>query len=172
MIKEIVQVWDPMLFEIAKEVESLKDLETIDCIQDLKDTLENTWRGVWLAAPQIGRSLRIFIIHPRPTSNYPTQKDEWKIIIINPKIIARSEEVVVWYEWCLSISSQNWEWMMRAKVPRYKWVQAMYTNEWWEYITRHFEWFASIIFQHEYDHLDWILFLERVEDWKSLRSDR
>lgn len=168
MILPIVQVWDEILTKIS---DSVIDLSShLDFIKDLMQTLQSTWRWVWLAAPQVWVSLRIFVMHPRPTSSYPDQLNEWTIVVINPVLVAVSKDIVTGYEWCLSISSQNGQWMLRAEVPRHKRIDVKYQNETWEFVEKRLEWLASIIFQHEYDHLEWILFLSRVQKRESLTS--
>lgn len=169
MILPILQVWNDIL---TKKCVAIQDIAShFLFIEDMKKTLINTRGGVGLAAPQVGKSLRIFLMHPRPTNSYPDEIDEWLHVIINPEIVTFSSEKVEWYEWCLSISSQAWPWNLKAIVPRYRWIDVKYIDETWKSIQKRLEWFAAIIFQHEYDHLEWVLFLSRVEKWESLKSE-
>lgn len=169
MILSIIQVWDEIL---TKKCIDIKDISShLSFIEDMKKTLINTWNWVGLAAPQVGKSVRIFLMHPRPTSSYSNEVDEWLQVIINSKILAASAEKVTWYEGCLSISSQAWQWSLKAEVPRHRWIDVKYQNEEWTIIQKRLEGFASVIFQHEYDHLEWVLFLSRVENWNSLKSE-
>jgi peptide deformylase len=170
MILPIVQVWEKILIQVATPVEDIGEIKAL--IGDMKDTLSATWWGVGLAAPQVWVWLRVFVMHPRPTQNYPDEQDQWVQVIINPHILNSSTIVVSWYEWCLSISSQNGQGMLRAQVPRHERIEVTYMDENWNEYTKKLDWFAAIIFQHEYDHLEWMVFLERVENWSSLRSSK
>lgn len=168
MILPIIQVWDPILTSVAKTIEDIASYYIF--IVDIKETLSDTGNWVWISAPQVWESIRLFLMHPRPTKKHPDQVDEWLTVVINPEIVAMSDEMTVGREGCLSISSQNGSWMLTTEVPRHQRVDVRFQSEQWEWIERRFEGFAAIIFQHEYDHLKWVLFLSRVVDWKSLRS--
>ena len=118
-----------------------------------------------LAAPQIFHSYQILIISSKPNERYPHapfMKDE---IIINPKIIKKSKKKEKGWEGCLSIPA------IRAQVPRYKKIKVKYTTINNEEKTQLFEDFIARVFQHEYDHLKGLVYLDRVEDTKDIISE-
>jgi peptide deformylase len=118
--------------------------------------------GVGIAAPQIWVNKRICIIHSRPIPTYPNVQDRGPEALINPSIISHGDEVLQDREGCLSIPG------IRAKVPRRKDIEIQYTDRHNQQHTMKLWDFTARIFQHEYDHLDGILFLDRVTDVNSL----
>ena len=158
----ITQMGNPILRHVCKEVKDIMSPEVQSIITDLIDSLNNSatpWVGI--AAPQIWVDARIFIIHSRPTPNYPDLEERGPEAIINPSILSHGEEVIEDREWCLSTP---W---IRAKVPRRKDIQVAYKNKNNISQTISLSWFTARIFQHEYDHLDWILFIDKVIDKNS-----
>lgn len=158
MILDIHQIGDPILTKKALPIVNIEDYWSL--IADMIETLEYSWVG--LAAPQVGQSVQLFIIRQKPTSNYPHLEDTGPQVIINPIIHSHSNEQEEDREWCLSIPD------LRGKVPRRKRVEATYQNESWQRIEKRFNEFESRIFQHEYDHLQGIFFLEQMNWFSSL----
>ncbi len=87
------------------------------------------------------------------------------IVIINPKMRSHSQEIVKDWEGCLSIPS------IRGLVPRYKSIEVEFTNSNGQLEQREFSDFPARIFQHEYDHLEGKVFLDRVESSLEIISD-
>ena len=124
-------------------------------IQDMYETMQKA-EGVGLAAPQIGHSIRMFVIDLDVLSNdYPQYKD-YLHAFINPQIIEESEETEVMEEGCLSIPG------IHEAVRRPRSIHVRYIDE---NLQEHDEWidgYAARVFQHEYDHLDGKLFIDHL----------
>lgn len=167
MILSITEIWDPILRKKTRDINLwlLNDYQKF--FDNMIETLEIAW-WVWLAAPQVMSLDSVFVIWVKPTKNYPNHKDNWAEVIINPSITLTSDEMIEWREWCLSIpwsTSTTW---LKWKVPRYKRINVEYYSRKWEKIARKLSWFEAIVFQHEYDHLQGIMFLDRMETLDSL----
>lgn len=163
--QEITNMGNPILREKCEEVTDILWTETQQIIDDLIDSLNNSATpGVGIAAPQIWINKRIFIIHSRPTPNYPDLKERGPEAIINPSIENHGEEIIEDWEGCLSIPG------IRAKVPRWKDIDVHYTDRHGVSQRMRLTDFTAKIFQHEYDHLDWILFIDRVTDKDSFMT--
>ncbi len=152
MIKEIVKIGDDVLRQIAKSAENNE--KTQEIIQDLKDTLLSVENGAGLAAPQIGESLRVFV-----TRNYKQNNSRKNILIfINPEIIEYSELTIQIPDGCLSIPN------ISDFTTRSSFIKVKYLNENFEQIEEELSGFQSVVFQHEFDHLNGILFIDRVSE--------
>lgn len=158
MIQKIVTVKDPILRLKSKEVQNL-DKKIFNLIKDLKDTLiiQKDPIGVGLAAPQIGKSLRMFAIKPKETVK----------IIINPQVISVSkkakelmEEHTKLMEGCLSLPN------LYGPLKRPDSIKVNYLNEKGDKITSLFDGFEAQIIQHEIDHLEGVLFTDRLLEQK------
>ncbi len=158
MIQKIVTVKDPILRLKSKEVQNL-DKKLFNLIKDLKDTLiiQKDPIGVGLAAPQIGKSLRMFAIKPKEAVK----------IIINPQVISVSkkakelmEEHTKLMEGCLSLPN------LYGPLKRPDSIKVNYLNEKGDKITSLFDGFEAQIIQHEIDHLEGVLFTDRLLEQK------
>ncbi|MCR4900555.1 MAG: peptide deformylase [Treponema sp.] len=144
MILEVVKLGEDILRQKAQPVPEVND-EIRQLAQDMFETME-AYDGVGLACPQIGKSLRMFVL---------TADDDIKRVFINPQIIQTSSEMSDYDEGCLSIP-QVYETITRpAKVT----VQAL--NEKGRPFTLEADGLLARIIQHEYDHLDGILYIDR-----------
>lgn len=162
-ILEIAQLGNPILYKSAKEIKNIN--EELDFINDMKTTVEEA-NGVGIAAPQVYESKRIFIIASKPNIRYPNAPEMKPTAIINPKIISNSDEIEKDWEGCLSIPG------LRGLIPRHHWLKAEYFTEFGETKTEFFKGFVARIFQHELDHLNGVLFLDRVSSNKDLLSEK
>ena len=144
MILEVVKLGEDILRQKAQPVPEVND-EIRQLAQDMFETME-AYDGVGLACPQIGKSLRMFVL---------TADDDIKRVFINPQIIQTSSEMSDYDEGCLSIP-QVYETITRpTKVT----VQAL--NEKGRPFTLEADGLLARIIQHEYDHLDGILYIDR-----------
>lgn len=160
----IVQIGDPVLRRRAKEltVEEILSPKIQQLIEDMKETMRAA-PGVGLAAPQIGESLQIAVIEDMDqsflTKEQIAEREEWPVafhVIINPKITLDETEQRAFFEGCLSVPR------MRGIVPRARkvWVECL--NERAEPVTIEAEgWYARIL-QHEIDHLQGTLLIDRA----------
>ncbi len=161
---EIAELGNPILRKKAHRIESIDDY-----LRDLSANLIYTVKqvsGVGLAAPQVGKSLRLFIMHSRPNARYPNATTTKPIIVINPEIIEVSSEKSLDWEGCLSIPG------IRGLVPRHKTIKARFIDISGTLIQRTFHGFLARIFQHEYDHLNGIVFLDRLESTKDIVTEK
>ncbi len=154
MIYPIVVYGHPVLRKVAVEID--KDYEGLQqLIEDLFETLLSS-EGIGLAAPQIGKSIRIFIVDGEPASEDEPELADFKKVFINAHITEKSGDFLPMNEGCLSIPH------LREEVIREARIKINYYDEKWEYHDEVYEGYKARIIQHEYDHLDGILFTDRV----------
>ncbi len=154
MIKPIYIYGSPILRKTAQEITpeypNLKEL-----LEDMFETMSHS-EGIGLAAPQIGLPIRIFVIDASPLEDeHPDMKD-FKRVFINAKILERTGDPVSYSEGCLSIPN------IREDVERPESILISYVDENFTPHEERFEGIAARIIQHEYDHLDGILFTDMV----------
>ena len=125
----------------------------------MKDTMLEEG-GVGIAAPQIGCNKRVIIFGFEENSRYPNEKSVPFTILINPAYKILSNEMVDAWEGCLSVPG------LRGLVPRYNQIEYSGYDPEGNLITRIAEGFHARVVQHEYDHLDGILFPQRLKDLK------
>lgn len=164
MILPIIAYGNPVLKKKAKAITAdYKDLDLL--IANMYQTMYNA-NGVGLAAPQIGLSIRLFVLDLSPFSEDEefNKKDKelenYKRIFINP--IKVKEEGVGWVfnEGCLSIPN------IRGDVSRKETITIRYTTQDWEEKEETFSGIKARVIQHEYDHLEGILFTEKLSSLK------
>lgn len=150
---------NPILRRVAKQLSDaeIKSKSTKELISNMYATLENKKYGVGLAAPQIGESLAIIVIDTKPT---PTRPDlvRQKLTLINPEIIKTYGVKTGMWEACISGSK------LYGKAMRHRKVKLSWKDETAEIHEKDFDGFTANVIQHEVDHLNGILFVDRVED--------
>lgn len=151
----IAQLGNPVLRKIAEPVENVKDKLIQSLIDDLINQALNS-EGVGIAAPQVSQSYRIFILSSHPNSRYPDAPKMEPQAMINPSILSHSEEMIDAWEGCLSVPNY------RGLVPRYKCIIVEYLNREGNPEQKMLTDFIARIFQHELDHLNGIVFLDRA----------
>lgn len=161
----VAQLGHPPLRQKAKEVRNINDEKVQKLIDDLISTVMDV-DGVGIAAPQVYKSLRIFIVASHPNPRYPNAPKMKPTAIINPKILGKSKKIVKDWEDCLSIPG------IRGLIPRAFEIKVSYKTRMGKTVTRKFNDFVARIFQHEYDHLEGIVFLDRVESTKDIITDK
>ncbi len=163
MILPIVAYGDPVLKKKAEEIE-----EDYEGLQELIDNMFETMyaaQGVGLAAPQIGLSIRLFIVDAAPFGDDEDDEDAQKVkdlkeVFINAEIIEQSGEEWLFQEGCLSIPA------IREDVAREGKIKIRYYDKNWELHEKTFESYAARIIQHEYDHVEGVLFTEHLSPLK------
>ncbi len=155
---------------LAKKAEPIsRDYPELDkLISDMFETMDNA-HGVGLAAPQIGKSLRLFTADASALQeDYPEEQLEgFRLAFINPQIISRSEETWKFEEGCLSIPG------IRESVQRPSWITMRYQNTDFQEVEEKFDGIKARIIQHEYDHVEGILFTDIISPLKkSLLSSK
>jgi peptide deformylase len=154
MIYPIVVYGSPILRQVAKVITAdYPNLKSV--ISDMFDTMYKS-DGMGLAAPQIGKSIRIFVVDATSLVNEdPTLKD-FKKAFINPKLELLGEETLVMNEGCLSLPK------IREDVDRHIKVRITYYDEAWNFHDEILEGLKARVVQHEYEHLDGILFIDKI----------
>lgn len=158
MILPIVAYGDPILKKEAEEIDEaypgLKEL-----LFNMYETMYNA-EGVGLAAPQIGKSIRIFIIDASPFADEDPSLEGFKKTFINPIILEEEGEKWSFNEGCLSIPG------IRENVDREPSILIEYLNEDFKLVEERFDGLAARIIQHEYDHIEGVLFTDHVNPLK------
>ena len=166
MILPIVAYGDPIVMMVAEEIPE-NSLELTQLIADMFDTMYLA-KGVGLAAPQIGKSIRLFIVDGAPFADEEGEEpdpkavgiESFKKVFINPIIEEQSGEVWAFQEGCLSIPK------IRENVHRKETILVSYFDENWLFHEERFDGYAARIIQHEYDHLEGILFIDKLAPLK------
>ena len=166
MILPIVAYGDPILKMVAEEIPE-NSPELTQLIADMFETMYLA-KGVGLAAPQIGQSIRLFIVDGAPFADEEGEEpdpkavgiDSFKKVFINPIIEGQSGEVWAFQEGCLSIPK------IRENVHRKESILVSYFDETWLFHEERFDGYAARIIQHEYDHLEGILFIDKLAPLK------
>lgn len=155
----IVEMGDFALRNIAQSVMTFPcaGLDTV-AKQLLATCLHHECMG--MSAPQIRAGIRVIVIAPRPTKLRPKVKRIDPIVMVNPRILKRSEDRREEYEGCLSFPG------VFALVSRYNWVKVTYVDPAGVRVTQHFSGFVARIVQHEIDHLDGIMFCDGIPSAK------
>jgi peptide deformylase len=154
MTYPIVVYGHPVLKKISEEID--QDYPGLNqFIDDLFDTMYHS-EGVGLAAPQVGKSIRIFVIDGTPAAEDEPELADFKKVFINAHITEKCGELMLMKEGCLSIPN------LREEVNRESHIRITYYDEYWEYHDEVYDGYKARIIQHEYDHLDGILFTDRV----------
>ena len=158
MTYPIVIYGHPMLRKIAAEIN--KDYPGLDqLIEDLFETMYHS-EGMGLAAPQIGKSIRIFVIDGTPVAEDEPSLAGFKKAFVNANISERCGDMQPMNEGCLSIPG------LREEVMRESHIRISYYDESWQYHDEVFDGYKARIIQHEYDHLEGILFTDKVSPLK------
>ena len=161
---KIAQLGDSVLRQRAKPVADPCGRQISKLINNLVDTAKFK-QGVGIAAPQISQSVRLFIITSHPSDRYPHAPTMPPTAMINPRILNRSAEITKDWEGCLSVPD------VRGLVPRHQTIEVEYTTKEGEIKQEVLTDFIARIFQHELDHLDGIVFTDRIKDEADLYTE-
>ena len=165
MILPIVAYGDPVLRKIGKNID--KDFPRLDAlIKNMFETMDNSY-GVGLAAPQIGKAIRLFIVDTTPFADSDDISEEeqqnldgFRKVFINAKIIKEEGEEWIFNEGCLSVPD------VREDVSRKPLVTMEYYDENWQKHTETFDGLRARVIQHEYDHIEGIVFTDHLSSLK------
>ena len=162
MILPVVAYGDPVLKKEAEEItKDYPDLQKL--IADMFETMYEA-AGVGLAAPQIGKSIRLFVVDGSPFAEEEDEEEDpravgiedFKQVFINPIIEEEFGEEWCFKEGCLSIPK------VREEVYRKEKVRITYYDENWNFKDEIFDGYAARIIQHEYDHIEGVLFTDHL----------
>lgn len=164
-LKAIVRFGNPLLREKIPELlaREIKSNVIQKFIGDLKTLIRSEDYGVGLAAPQIGKSVRIAVIDIKPTKLRPNV-ESFSMVIINPSYEGIGRRRSLW-EGCLSSGSDKDT--LYGKALRYAKIRALWLDEDGEKHDKELSGLVAHVFQHETDHLNGILFVDRVRDTKT-----
>ncbi|NET24231.1 MAG: peptide deformylase [Okeania sp. SIO1I7] len=163
-VLQVAQLGNKILRYQAQPINNIWDKNLQELIDNLIVTIIET-NGVGIAAPQVSISDRLFIVASRPNLRYPNAPKMEPTAMINPKLISYSEDRIKGWEGCLSVPG------IRGLVPRYRVINVEYTNREGKLERQELTDFVARIFQHEYDHLEGLVFLDRVESSTDLMTE-
>ena len=158
MILPIVAYGDPVLKKEAEEID--QDYPFLqDLIDNMFETMYNA-EGVGLAAPQIGKSIRLFVIDASPFEEEEPALNGFKKVFINPIILEEEGKEWSFNEGCLSIPG------IREDVSRKPKITIEYYDREFNLLEETYDGLAARIIQHEYDHIEGILFTDLINPLK------
>lgn len=155
----VLKMGDPRLLETAKPVTAFATPELDDLVDDLMDTMLAE-DGAGLAAPQIGIGLRVVVFGFESNARYPDAEPVPQTVLINPVIEPLSDEREAGWEGCLSVPG------LRGVVSRHAHIRYRGLDEHGRAIDREAHGFHARVVQHECDHLDGILYPQRMTDMR------
>ncbi|MDD1619966.1 MAG: peptide deformylase [Methylococcaceae bacterium] len=161
---EIIQLGNPILREHARRVDDFGGPE----FQQLITTLQNMMieaNGIGIAAPQLGSSWQIIIIASRPTARYPNAPEMQPVVMVNPRFEVLDTNLHKDWEGCLSVPG------VRALVPRYQAIKVDYQDNQGQSLEMELRDFPARVFQHEFDHLQGLVYLDRVENNRDIVAE-
>jgi peptide deformylase len=158
-VRPILRIGDPRLREVASRVEAFDTPELHELIEDMFETMEAA-DGAGLAATQIGELKRVLIFAVDENPRYPEADVVPTTVLVNPEFSVISDEIEGFWEGCLSVPG------MRGYVERRARIKYTGFDQYGVLIEREAEGFHAVVFQHEYDHLDGILYTDRLTDPK------
>ena len=157
MIKPVLRMGDPILFQRAEPVVQFDTPELHALLQDMDDTMRSK-NGAGIAAPQIGVSLQVVIFGVGANPRYPDAEEVPYTMLINPTLEPIGAEMEEGWEGCLSVPG------MRGVVPRYSQLRYRGFDQYGIAIDRTVSGFHARVVQHETDHLFGILYPMRIRD--------
>ncbi|MGC9331907.1 MAG: peptide deformylase [Bacteroidales bacterium] len=158
MIYPIYLYGHPVLRKRANEIDT-GSMDIRSLVNDMFETMYNA-QGIGLAGPQIGKPLRLYVIDATPMAKARPELDGFKRTFINPEIIEHSEDTTGFEEGCLSIPG------IFEQVKRYNALSMRYLDENLVEKTESFVGFQAVVVQHEYDHLNGVLFTDKIAPLK------
>jgi peptide deformylase len=150
---------EPLLRQVAAPIERF-DAALVSLLTDMDDTMR-ALSGAGLAAPQIGVGLRVVIFELKDNPRYPDLTPVPYTVLVNPELTPLDSEQDEGWEGCLSVPG------MRGLVPRYRRLRYRGFDATGASIDRTVEGFHARVVQHEVDHLDGILYPQRVRDLRN-----
>ena len=159
MIREILRMGDPRLLDRSREVDRFGTRELAELLADMRDTMHDA-DGAGLAAPQIGVPLRVVIFGVEANPRYPDAEAVPYTELVNPVLTPLGDEEEDGWEGCLSVPG------FRGVVPRFTRLRYEGFDPQGHPIRREVDGFHARVVQHETDHLDGILYPQRIRDMR------
>ena len=157
--RTVLKMGDPRLLRVADKVEKFDTPELNTLIQDMHDTME-ALDGAGLAAPQIGVGLQVVIFGVKRNPRYPDAEEVPYTVLVNPVLTPLTQEIERDWEGCLSVPG------LRGMVPRFARLRYQGFDQYGKPIDRSVGGFHARVVQHEYDHLQGILYPMRITDFR------
>ena len=165
ILRLIAQLGQPILRGVAGKIADPADVAIQALIDDMLVTVVEA-NGVGIAAPQVFEPLSLFIVASRPNPRYPHAPEMEPTAMINPEILWVSDEKEKCWEGCLSIPG------LRGLVPRHKRIGVRYLTRAGDVREEEYADFLARIFQHEFDHVQGMVFIDRVESTRELVTEK
>lgn len=156
ILRQIAQLGQPVLREPARPIANPRDPAIQALIDDMLATVADV-DGVGIAAPQVYEPLALFIVASRPNPRYTDAPEMEPMAMINPELLWASNDTETGWEGCLSIPG------IRGPVQRSRRVRVRYLTREGEIREEEYEGFLARIFQHEFDHINGLVYLDRVD---------
>ena len=156
-VRPVLKIGHPILAEVAQKVTEFNTSELDSLIVDLRDTMHHL-NGAGIAAPQIGVSKQVLIFEMKDNPRYPGQEVIPETVLINPAIDVLTEETQGMWEGCLSVPG------MRGYVERPTYIRYRAFDQYGNRIDKTVTGFHAIVVQHECDHLQGVLYPQRLQD--------
>jgi peptide deformylase len=156
ILRQIAQLGQPVLRELARPIVNPRDPAIQALIDDMLVTVADV-DGVGIAAPQVYEPLALFIVASRPNRRYPHAPVMEPTAMLNPELLWASNDTETGWEGCLSIPG------IRGPVRRHQRVRVRYLTREGEIREEEYKGFLARIFQHEFDHINGLVYLDRVD---------
>jgi len=162
-ILKVARMGHPVLRQVAEPIppKEIKSERIQRLIDDMFETMAE-YSGVGLAAPQVHESIRLLVTEDIPDPDSDDGYLAQRSVVINPEITFLTEEQISFFEGCLSIPD------IRGQVPRIRKIRLQGLDRDGKKIDREVEGFPAVVYQHETDHVNGILFPDRMRDLKTL----
>lgn len=165
IFRQIAQLGQPVLREVARKIADPRAPAIQALIEDMLVTVADA-EGVGLAAPQVFEPLSLAIVASRPSPRYPHAPSMQPTAMINPEILWVSDVTEKGWEGCLSIPG------LRGLVPRHTRVGVRYLDRQGNVQEDEYADFPARVFQHEFDHLQGIMFIDRIVSTQDLVTEK
>ncbi|RMF22620.1 MAG: peptide deformylase [Cyanobacteria bacterium J083] len=160
----IAELGNPILRQPANMIDEMPPKRLQKLIDSLLITMKK-YQGVGIAAPQVEEPYRLFIVASHPNQRYPSAPIMFPTPMLNPHLLNQSEEKIKDWEGCLSIPG------LRGLVPRAETIEVEYLDRQGVVNRQIFTGFIARVIQHELDHLDGKLFIDRIETTQDLYTE-
>ena len=157
---DILKYPDKRLKIVSKDVERF-DKDFKEFVDNLIYTMYNSPAGVGIAAPQVNKHIRTIIVDASSYKHKYNKKNHGLLVLVNPKIVAYYGEIII-REGCLSVPDYT------GNVKRHYWIKVEAQDMDGKFIQFDTEGFEAVVIQHELDHLDGKLFIDRISSPKDL----
>ena len=154
-VRTILRMGEPRLRRVAQPVEAFDTPGLHELIEDMFETMAAA-DGAGLAATQIGVMQRVMIFGIESNPRYPDAEPVPTTVLVNPQFSVVGDDIVSGWEGCLSVPG------MRGYVPRHAKIEYRGFDQYGKNFQREADGFHAVVFQHEYDHLDGILYPDRI----------